>query len=300
MQVSQTCAGSTTCPDPSRFGPIRTARGPGWSGPVRSFGPARSIAIRQGRPELSKLEWRYNDHPGPRRDVVVGAVDPGHIHTVGDQPGDELRILGGLARHGHHDPRGPLCRSETKELVGVAREEGVPFGEGHTRRRRWWRSPGHAGQKGKHGLDRREDVRFAAAQRRQPEGPQPQLEVAYVVVAQFHVVNEVRRRSPVRWVGCLDLVGPHPFGRQQGLTQGADLGLQFSQIRRTANITHPRNARRLTVNATWQWREHVSRCDRSVLRSGRPRPTRVLRCRPWAPGFGAPGSWRAACRSAAW
>ncbi len=197
-------------------------------------------------------------HPSPGRDIVVSAVDPGHIHTCGNQPRDELRIVGGLARHGHHDSSGPPGGCDTKKLVGVAGKKGVPFGEANTRRRCCWRSPGQAGEKGEDGLDRGEDVRFAAAQGGKPEAAKAQLEIAYVMVAQLHVVDEVRRRLPMQWVGRLDLVGPARLGRQQGVTQVTDLGPQFAQVARTTNITHARDARSRRVNVTWRLGERLS------------------------------------------
>jgi hypothetical protein len=47
---NQTRAGSMTLPYGSRCGRNFTTSGPGSSGPVRTFGPARSIRIRQDRP----------------------------------------------------------------------------------------------------------------------------------------------------------------------------------------------------------------------------------------------------------
>lgn len=58
--VSQVRAGATTWPSMFLWGRSLTLRSPGCSGPVRSFGPARSIAIRRGRPDDSAacLTWR--------------------------------------------------------------------------------------------------------------------------------------------------------------------------------------------------------------------------------------------------
>ena len=51
--VSQACAGAITFPSLFLCGRSFTLRGPGSSGPVRSFGPARSITIKQSWPVAS-------------------------------------------------------------------------------------------------------------------------------------------------------------------------------------------------------------------------------------------------------
>ena len=85
----------STTPRRSRSGATRTTGGPSGSGPVRSLGPAKSIAMRQGRPCAARCGADMIGHRPPFRRRVVRAVDPGDVHT-------RLHELGRHARH-----RGP-------------------------------------------------------------------------------------------------------------------------------------------------------------------------------------------------
>jgi hypothetical protein len=103
-------------------------------------------------------------------------------------------------------------------------------------------------------------------------------------------ISSGRSRTPLR--AKVAVVIGHPNGRQSGR-----LGLDRARISNPGSLT-PRSL----AGASWNRSGAIDRrrCDRSALSSGRSRSALVLRCRQWAPGFGAPGSWRGACRSAAW
>jgi hypothetical protein len=80
---------------------------------------ARSLRRRGGPPQVG-----HHVLPGIR--VVVGAVDPGAVHAVGEEVLAQFEAAGRLARHGDQDARGPAGPARTEEGLGVGFERHPP------------------------------------------------------------------------------------------------------------------------------------------------------------------------------
>ena len=202
---SQTIAGSTTRPDASRRGEIFTSRGPGSSGPVRSFGPPRSIAIlhvgplvrgssaRRRHPATKRR--RHRVHSSPSATSMPRATRPSISSSSTAASLGRVTMIRVERRGGV----GPSSR------VALCPRIALPFSRVTLRRCRRSVEPQQSGQRGQHRLDRGKHGRFGSAQRRQPEQTQAGLQFTDVVFAEFDVVHEVRRGTPVQRVRRLDV-----------------------------------------------------------------------------------------------
>lgn len=178
---------------------MRTTRGPGSIGPVRSLGPARSMATRQARPSGVVIAHLAH-HARPGSFVVVGAVHAGDVHTVARQPSDEVGPVGSFARQCDHDACGSGSRRGTEQAFGVAIQQVLSLAEADSHVVRALLLARQTTEHAEHGLDGGQHVRLGSSQRRDAEHGEPALELADIVVAQLDVVHQVRRRGPV--CGC--------------------------------------------------------------------------------------------------
>ena len=78
------------------------------------------------------------------------------------------------------------------------------------------------------------------------------------MVAQLHVVDEVRRRLPMQWVGRLDLVGPAASAANKASRRSLTPALSSPRSRVSTNITHGGDARSRIVNVTWRPGERLA------------------------------------------
>ena len=164
---------------------VRVRIGAAWALPGPRHPTTLSIRLeaRAHRDELSR----------PRLGVIVHAVEPDHVHAVGNNPATSCGSSAASLGRGHHDPRRPSRGGGAEKPVGVAGKEFLPFGEHDARYRYGCCFAGQLGEKSQDGFDRRQHVGLAATERRQPERTQSCLEIEDVVVPQRHIVDQVRR-----------------------------------------------------------------------------------------------------------
>lgn len=123
---SQTRAGwTTTLPNASRRGRIFTTAGPGSRGPVRTFGPARSMMMRHGRPCRSSARRRCSMVQDQFVGPVMSAVHAHAVHPLLQQLRDERVVVSGLARHGDHDGHAAAGWPRAQHGLGVGIEQAL-------------------------------------------------------------------------------------------------------------------------------------------------------------------------------
>ena len=144
--------------------------------------------------QLASCLLQVGHHPAPGVGVIVGAVDPHTVHAVRDERAHERIVARRLAGHGHHDPHAAMRGARSEQSRGMGAEQRIPLAQadGGFGDRRWLRGDlRHPRQHGEHRIERRQDVRLGATERRQPEGRQPFLQRTDVVPAQGQVVDQV-------------------------------------------------------------------------------------------------------------
>jgi hypothetical protein len=60
------------------------------------------------------------------------------------------------------------------------------------------------------------------------------------MVSQLDVVDQVHRRSSLRWMGSVNLCRSDDLGRQQRRAQPVQLGMERNQFAGTADVRHRR------------------------------------------------------------
>jgi hypothetical protein len=147
------------------------------------------------------------------------AVDAHGVHAILHKLLDEGRVRGGFGWHGDHDAGLASRRPGTEQPLGLVVQSLLAGLEVRRQfRRRLPRPAGELVDRRQDGVNRREDRRFGAPERRQPQAGKAKLQLADVVPAQRQVVNEIARADlPVgmnpgedrRGVGCrLHHLGP--------------------------------------------------------------------------------------------
>ena len=131
-------------------------------------GPKLRPGEIDGDPTLDpNLGGRATDvvrHPSPCLRAIVGAVDPGDVHSTRHETTDQCTVVGRLGGQRHHDPGDAPSWTRAEETVGIGVERspstrevedvGVKHGALSAKRRH-------------RGVDRRQNMRFAASERGQ-------------------------------------------------------------------------------------------------------------------------------------
>ena len=191
---SQIRAGAVTLPKRSRRGRHLRTGTSGSTGPVRSFGPPRSISTRQRRPVSPARPAQVLDHPRPDLGVVVGAVDPHAVHAVREQVTNQSGVLGSLARHRHHHAHAAAGGRGAEQRVRVILEQLAALFEGEALLRLWRRCRPEALE---HRRKRGEGVRLGAPEGGEPERREPLLQPPQILAPQPQIVHEVARAVAV-------------------------------------------------------------------------------------------------------
>lgn len=75
-------------------------------------------------------------------------------------------------------------------------------------------------------LDGCEDVGFGTAERGQPDSRKTRLEITDIVLAEFEVMHQVRRRTTVRRMGDFDVIRSCHLGGEHCITHGSNIRLE--------------------------------------------------------------------------
>ena len=275
-----------TRPYASRRGRTLTTAGPGSSGPVRTFGPARSIRIAAGPAVPFLGAPQVLDHRAP----TARAPSCAQLMRMQSMPWrQELRdqrvVVGGLARHRHHDGHAAPGRARAEHRFGVRVEQPLTGGVidvGSGVRGRPVSARASAAQDGEDGVDRGQHVRLGPAERRQTRrSAKLCLQRAQVAAAQGQVVQQIPRAEPGA-AGCdvLQQVGrivdqaqhvaPHPVDilNQLGHFGGCGLLVHGPDIRPQAGNGDATPARSRAVD------ERISRRT-AGWRSSSPAPASI-------------------------
>ena len=197
--------------------PLRD-RGPGLDRPGAQLGSGEIEGHRAAHAGLALGPAQVPDHALPDLRMVVGAVDAHDLHAGLHQVADQHRLLGGLARHRHHDARPAAAARGTEDGVGVLGEQGIAGIEHDRRRPRDLVGDRLMAEREEHLEDRLQrchDVRFHAAQRAQPQLAELVLQFAHVVPADGEVVDQVVGALAHRRRRRFDLGGEFLLGGQR-------------------------------------------------------------------------------------
>ena len=178
---------------------------------------AAARRVRGGGPDMV-------GHRTPRGRVVVRTVDPRHVHAALDQATDQLRISRGLRRQRDHDPGVPVRRCRPEQVDGAAVQQlAALVGADGGGSRRPPTVLQHRQHRGVDDSERGLDMRFAAAQRRQPESGQLVLQLTQVELSDGPVVHEVVGARPIAGSDRADPRRPLRLRRLESLEQTVQL-----------------------------------------------------------------------------
>ena len=186
--------------------------GPGCDG---AHAQLRSAQLHDDPARPARLAGRLAHgprHHGPAVGVVAAAVDAREVHAGGEQAPGQRAV--GLARQGHHDPNRPPGPRGAEQGAGALVREGERLPElnrGGGLRRLAAGSGGEDAEDRLHGSQR---ARLGAAEGRQTVRRERRLDLAQVVAAQRHVLEEVLGARPV---GGRDLREARVIGRAEQL-----------------------------------------------------------------------------------
>ena len=143
----------------------------------------------------------------------MGAVDADDLGAAADKIGDEVRVVGRLARQRDENAARPSRRRRPEHLGGIGLKprlaaEELAFGRrpGHG-----LPGPGEGGERHGDGVERGQHPPLEAPERRDAERHQPALQEAEVAVPHGEVLGEVQRTRDK--AGALDPGAPGPVGR---------------------------------------------------------------------------------------
>ena len=200
-------------------------RGPGLDGAGAQLGSGQVEGQGAALAGLALGLMQTLDHSLPDRGVVVGAVDAHDLHAGLDEIADQRRLVGGFARHRHHDPGRPATPCGSEDRIGMRRQQFVTAAEGDRRRCRNFgrnRLLTERAERLLHRLQRSHHVRLHAPERAQAESGKLALQLADVEAADRKIVNEVVGARAHRGRRGVELDGELLLGRQRCATQFID------------------------------------------------------------------------------
>ena len=170
--------------------------------------------------ELVRRQPDVADHGGPRRRVVVRAVDAGAVQPGGDESLDQGGVGRRFARQGDHDRRRVFLPAEQRAALGA--EKALALRPDVGGRKGSVAGAADARQRRSHRVEIGHDVALATPERGKPERRQRRLQLGKVAASKREIAREVLGRRPVS--GKRDRGAP---ALQQVLGLAPDAGADF-------------------------------------------------------------------------
>ena len=147
------------------------------------------------------------EHASPCRFVIMRAVDAHTVHAVLEQVLDQAVVIGGFAGHCDHDRHAAI--SGPKQGFSMNMQQSLPCFEIDMILVGLVRVPTASDrlvENRKHGVNRRQDVRFCAPEGREACRRQPYLQRPPVVAAEPDVMQQVHRALALSHVDLIERV----------------------------------------------------------------------------------------------